>query len=42
MIEAAESKKWKHLAAGEKTLFVVKLMIFIVTFGFAFPLLLND
>ena len=39
---AAESKKWKVMNVVEKTLFVGKLAIFIVSFGFAFPLLLND
>lgn len=43
MVEsAAGSKKWKNLSGGEKIVFIGKLMIFFVSFGFAFPTLLND
>lgn len=42
MQAAADSKKWKDMRASQKAVFVGKLMIFMVSFGFAFPLLLND
>ncbi|HEV7799553.1 MAG TPA: hypothetical protein VGP15_00625 [Burkholderiales bacterium] len=35
-------QKFSDLASGDKVKFVVKFMIFLVTFGFAFPLLLSD
>jgi hypothetical protein len=38
----AQSKKWNRLTAGEKAAFIGKLCIFLITFGFAFPTLLND
>ena len=37
-----ESKKFKDMGAGEKIVFIGKLIIFLCTFGFAFPLILND
>ena len=36
------SKKWAAMEGGEKAAFVVKLMIFLISFGFAFPTLLTD
>ena len=39
---AAEAKKWKVMNVFEKVVFLGKLVIFMVSFGFAFPLLLND
>jgi hypothetical protein len=39
---AAASVKFKDLGIGEKIVFVGKLVIFICSFGFAFPTLLND
>jgi hypothetical protein len=42
MATAAESKKWNEMSIGNKLAFVGKLCIFIISFGFAFPLLLND
>jgi hypothetical protein len=39
---AADSKKWNTMGGGEKAAFVGKLMIFLISFGFAFPTLLND
>ena len=41
-ISASESKKWEEMHIGEKLLFICKLCVFIVSFGFAFPTLLND
>ncbi|MGZ5094302.1 MAG: hypothetical protein ACXWCY_13885 [Burkholderiales bacterium] len=38
----AESKKWGRLSAVQKVAFVGKLCIFLITFGFAFPTMLND
>jgi hypothetical protein len=38
----ADSKKWARLSAAEKAAFVGKLCIFLITFGFAFPTILND
>jgi hypothetical protein len=38
----AESKKWGRMSAGQKAAFVGKLCIFLITFGFAFPTMLND
>jgi hypothetical protein len=37
-----EFQKWVQMSAGEKAAFIGKLCIFIVSFGFAFPTLLND
>jgi hypothetical protein len=37
-----ESKKWGRMSAGQKAAFVGKLCIFLITFGFAFPTMLND
>jgi hypothetical protein len=39
---AADSKTWKFMSGGEKAAFIGKLMIFLISFGFAFPTLLND
>lgn len=39
---ASDSKKFKDMGAGEKVAFVGKLVVFLCSFGFAFPLLLND
>ncbi len=39
---AADSKKFHDMTAGEKMVFVGKLVVFLCSFGFAFPLLLND
>lgn len=41
-VATAPSKKWKDLRASEKAAFIGKLCIFLVSFGFAFPQLLND
>ena len=38
----AESKKWGRLSAVQKVAFIGKLCIFLITFGFAFPTILND
>ncbi len=38
----APSKTFKQLSGREKMVFVGKLMVFLVSFGFAFPLLLTD
>ena len=37
-----ESNKWKSMRVTEKAAFVGKLCIFLISFGFAFPTLLND
>jgi hypothetical protein len=42
MEPATESKKWKQMNGVEKLVFLGKLAIFVLTFGFAFPLLLAD
>lgn len=39
---AAVSAKWIDMGFGGKIVFAVKLVIFLCTFGFAFPLLLTD
>ena len=41
-ITATDSKKFKDMGAGEKIVFTGKLVVFLCSFGFAFPLLLND
>jgi hypothetical protein len=41
-ISSAESKTWKQLSVAEKGAFVAKLCVFLITFGFAFPTILND
>ena len=38
----AESKKYKEMGFVEKIVFVGKLVIFLASFGFAFPMLLSD
>jgi hypothetical protein len=38
----AQSKKWKNMRVTEKAAFIGKLCIFLISFGFAFPTLLND
>ena len=38
----APRKTFKQLDGREKMVFVAKLMVFLVSFGFAFPLLLSD
>jgi hypothetical protein len=35
-------KRFKDLTRQEKMAFFAKLTIFLITFGFAFPLLLSD
>ena len=42
MNTAAPSLKFIEMSIGGKMLFVVKLCLFIASFGFAFPTLLND
>jgi hypothetical protein len=37
-----ESKKWGRMSVVQKAAFVGKLCIFLITFGFAFPTMLND
>ena len=37
-----DSKKFGQMSGGEKIAFIGKLIIFLCTFGFAFPTLLND
>lgn len=38
----AAGRKWKDMSAGQKLAFVGKLCVFLISFGFAFPTLLND
>ena len=38
----AQSRKWKDMRASDKAAFIGKLCIFLISFGFAFPQLLND
>ena len=38
----AQSTKWKDMRIHEKAAFIGKLCIFLISFGFAFPQLLND
>ena len=42
MDKSAESQKFKDMNFSGKVVFVGKLVIFLATFGFAFPLLLTD
>jgi hypothetical protein len=39
---AAASPKFKDMGIGGKIVFMGKLVIFLCSFGFAFPTLLND
>jgi hypothetical protein len=39
---AVESKSFLAMSPGEKALFFIKLCVFFVTFGFAFPRVLSD
>ncbi|MEN3352107.1 MAG: hypothetical protein V7640_265 [Betaproteobacteria bacterium] len=39
---SVQSKKWKNMPVTEKVAFIGKLCIFLISFGFAFPTLLND
>jgi len=36
------SAKWKEMPFATRIVFIGKLMVFIASFGFAFPTLLND
>jgi hypothetical protein len=36
------STKFKDMRIGEKLVFFVKLCVFCVTFGFAFPRIMSD
>ena len=36
------SEKFRDMGAGGKLTFIGKVLIFIVTFGFVFPTILND
>jgi hypothetical protein len=42
MTQATDSKKWKDMNIGQKLLFLGKLVIFVASFGFAYPLLLSE
>jgi hypothetical protein len=42
MANASDSKKFNQMGIGEKIVFVGKFILFVCSFGFAFPLLLND
>lgn len=42
MDEFVAEKKFAALSIGQKIVFVGKLILFICSFGFAFPLLLDD
>jgi hypothetical protein len=39
---AASSPKFKDMGIGGKIVFIGKFIIFVCSFGFAFPTLLND
>ena len=39
---AAPSPKFKDMSIGGKIVFIGKFIIFVCSFGFAFPTLLND
>jgi hypothetical protein len=39
---AAASPKFKDLTFGSKVVFIGKFVVFLCSFGFAFPTLLND
>ena len=42
MVPQNSSTKWKDLTFVNKIIFVGKLVVFMCSFGFAFPTLLND
>jgi hypothetical protein len=42
MANTTESIKFKDMGIGQKIVFIAKFIIFVASFGFAFPLLLND
>lgn len=37
-----DTKRYKNMGFGEKIIFVGKLILFLVSFGFAFPLLMSE
>ena len=37
-----KSKPWAEMSAKQKTVFVFKLTLSIISFGFVFPNLMND
>ena len=39
---SADDKKFSQMSGGEKLVFLVKLVVFFVTFGFAFGTLLDE
>ena len=41
-VKYAESRKFGEMGGVEKIVYTVKLSIFFCTFGFAFPLILNQ
>jgi hypothetical protein len=42
MATASDSKKFNQMGVFEKIVFIGKFILFVASFGFAFPLLLND
>ena len=41
-IPQTPSTKWKDMTIGNKIVFIAKFIVFLCSFGFAFPTLLND
>ena len=39
---AAVSTKYKDMSFGQKMVFIGKFIIFMASFGFAFPTIMND
>ena len=42
MATPADDKKFAQMTGGEKIIFLGKLILFLATFGFAFPTILHD
>jgi len=42
MAKAEESRNFADLDAGGKIAFIAKAMIFVISFGFAFPTIFSD
>lgn len=42
MATSSDEKKFGQMSAGEKLVFMGKLVVFLCSFGFAFPTILHD
>ena len=42
MDQSSDEKKFAQMTGGEKVVFLGKLLVFLCSFGFAFPTILHD